>query len=437
MVKHLLYINWDGFAWDWYNLAQQHGGTPALDRLMAQGTVLQSLWAGIPAITNPMQQTLVSGAWPRDTGNCYAYWDKKAGHVVQTGRLNKTENFCEAALRHGLSVASVHGWFFENRGCVEGDAARPYIQQALPNFVARADVLNRLIEGEVVYSGDTPVQYKESLPALMAIYADDIDSTCHNGRAPYPSMQLATTRAQWYDNLGICVHEMDAGLARIVKALETRGILQDTAIVLTADHGGSPFGGATQPPMQDDPHAWSQIDALAAALAQSGPGYRVQVLRNPSEKALPGTQLLLMPLGTQAQVYDLQGLAPGALEQIRQDAAALPFIGAALDKAEQAAHGAGDEFADLYITAASPWHLSVIDNVIGVAGTHASMEETCHHVFGLFHGAGIAKGLRINRPLTLVDIAPTICRLLGFSGPAQATGHAIDEVFAQEGSHDH
>lgn len=94
----LLYINWDGFSASWYRMAHASPlGTPNLDNLIAQGTVLLQQRCGIPAITNPMQQALISGAWPEKTGNCYCYFDKAARRIVKTGRLNPCETIAEAA----------------------------------------------------------------------------------------------------------------------------------------------------------------------------------------------------------------------------------------------------------------------------------------------------------------------------------------------------
>lgn len=53
----LLYINWDGFSASWYRMAHASPlGTPNLDNLIAQGTVLLQQRCGIPAITNPMRR---------------------------------------------------------------------------------------------------------------------------------------------------------------------------------------------------------------------------------------------------------------------------------------------------------------------------------------------------------------------------------------------
>lgn len=159
----LLYINWDGFSKGWYEKARLTGhGTPNLDRIVAQGASLENHFCGIPAITNPMQQTLVSGAWPVKTGNCYAYLDKKTNRVVQTGRLNNCENIAEAAKRQGLTCASVHGWYFENRGCIPGDPRNPYIQNNLPNFETRVELLLSYLRGEPVNSGDGMIRMERS-----------------------------------------------------------------------------------------------------------------------------------------------------------------------------------------------------------------------------------------------------------------------------------
>lgn len=91
----LLYINWDGFSASWYRMAHASPlGTPNLDNLIAQGTVLLQQRCGIPAITNPMQQALISGAWPEKTGNCYCYFGQSGAPHCEDRQIESVRNHC-------------------------------------------------------------------------------------------------------------------------------------------------------------------------------------------------------------------------------------------------------------------------------------------------------------------------------------------------------
>ncbi len=44
-------------------------------------------------------------------------------------------------------------------------------------------------------------------------------------------------------------------------------------------------------------------------------------------------------------------------------------------------------------------------------------------------GPGIRRGYEITTPVSIMDIAPTIVRLLNLSAPAEWEGRCIDEAF--------
>ncbi|MEG2207049.1 MAG: alkaline phosphatase family protein [Clostridia bacterium] len=418
----LLYVNWDGFSYHWYELAKQCGaGTPNLDRMIQNGAVLLNHHCGIPAITNPMQQTLVSGAWPAKTGNCYTYYDRETRKAVQTLRLNRCENIVEAAQKRGLACASVHGWYFENRGCIAGDESRPYIQNFLPNFETRVALLLAYLRGEAVPSGEGTVTMHKH-PDFLAIYGDDIDNVCHNGaRLPYPEMKRARTLEEWYRNFIYTVQRMDKALGALLE-------LPDTCVALAADHGGMPFG---IPAFGVSAEAAHQLHGDELLGAMEGAGLTPYVLKGADDTAPEDAQAVLLLLGTQAQLTYTAPVSDATKARVQQAVRALPFVHRCMDQAEQAGYGASADFCDLFITSRAPFHFGPYPANEFVGGSHAAMEDSVLHVLCAFCGKGIKHGVQVTQATTLVDFAPTLCALLGFDGPQDKTGRVLTEVLAQ------
>ncbi len=413
----LLYINWDGFSYHWYERARQDGGTPNLDRLIANGAVLRNHHCGIPAITNPMQQTLVSGAWPEKTGNCYVYIDRALRRAVPTGRKNLCENICEAALRQGLSCASVHGWYFENRGCVPGDEARPYIQNNLPNFETRVQLLLDYLAQKPVPSGDGVVTMSKR-PDFLAIYADDIDNVCHNGaRLPYPDLRRATTLDEWYGNLALTVRRMDKALGRLMD-------IADVTLALAADHGGMPFATAMNGVDEADaktPKAPQLIDAIRRAGVDAYP------LQSAEDTAPRDAEALLLVMGTQALLTYLQAPDDATRQAVVREISALPFVHRCLHKDALRKAGAWEDFCDVYVTTRAPYFLNGKPSEY-VGGSHAATEDSVTHVFCAFCGEGVKQGVVVDTPTDLTDFAPTLAALLRIAPPRDATGRVLTEI---------
>jgi predicted AlkP superfamily pyrophosphatase or phosphodiesterase len=415
----LVYVNWDGFSYDLYERAKNTGpGMPNLDRMLQTGAVLCNHYCGIPAITNPMQQTLVSGAWPKDTGNCYVFFDHIKRCAVQTLRLNRCENICEAARRNGKHCASVHGWYFENRGCVEKNLNYPYIQNNLRNFEDRVEETLAYLSGKPVHSGGELIAMKDR-PDFLSIYADDIDTVCHNGtRLPYDEITQAASLAQWYENLIYTVQRMDRALGPLLN-------IPQATLALAADHGGMPFGVPLNGETAEEAGE-SKSGILAQAISDAG--IYLHVLRSPQDTPPDTAQAVLLPVATQAQLYYLQPVKDALKAKVMENVLSLSFIHQCLDQAQQASWGAGPEFGDLYITTRAPYHF--VPNISGkyVGGSHAAMEESCLHVFCAFAGQGIKQGVRVTDRTDLTGFAPTLCRLMGFDGPANKTGNVLRQV---------
>lgn len=419
----LLYINWDGFSASWYRMAHASPlGTPNLDNLIAQGTVLLQQRCGIPAITNPMQQALISGAWPEKAGNCYCYFDKAARRIVKTGRLNPCETIAEAAVRHGLTCASIHGWYVENRRCTPGDAGNPYIADiSLRNFEGRVQLLLDYLAGKPVPSGGKMITLLNR-PDFLTIYADDIDTVCHNGaRLPYAEMRRASTIDEWYENIQYAVWRMDQALERLMR-------IPGVTIALASDHGGMPYGIAGFGADADEA-ALPRLAELVQAIQREG--VAVAAIEKEGDPVPADAQAVLLAMETQAQLTWLVPASEGRQRAVLEGIRALPFVRAALDQNAQRALSAWPGMCDIYITTRSPYYLCGYEGRPFAGGSHAALEDTVMDPFCAFWGAGVRRGVKVQERTSLVDFAPTACRLLGIEGPQDAVGRILTEALEE------
>lgn len=259
---YTVYINWDGFAKYYYDLANADGanGTPVLNSLMGNGVMFTNAYTGIPSITNPMQVSMLSGAWPASTGNCNRYYDKATNTVIQFARENKAENIAEAALRQGLKTASVNQFMLQDRATVTGDPNKPYID-AGGAYDARFDAAIKLIKGDEVGEGAAKVQLDE-IPRFIALYMDDLDGIGHNETATY-GVPVVSTEAERKAAILERLRLMDAKLGEFIQACKDRGIYKSMAFVLATDHGMAPFG---QQVTEVDVYTYSKLPDLISTL---------------------------------------------------------------------------------------------------------------------------------------------------------------------------
>ncbi|WP_028547961.1 alkaline phosphatase family protein [Paenibacillus sp. UNC451MF] len=441
LPNHVIYINWDGFAYAWYQLVQErYGGMPNLDALVKEGVLCTQAGTGIPSITGAMQQCIASGAWPEDTGNCHRYYDVPSNKVIQFARQNRLENIAEAALRNGVSLAAVNAWYFENRGTFEGNREQPYIRKELPsNFGQRVDEMIKIILGEPVISGSETLTFRE-MPRFLSVYADDIDTVAHNGRVTYEGLTVAATLPQWYDNIAQTILRMDKDLGRLLEALKDRGLFERTTIVLTTDHGMVPYGAKNKalkaaPP----PEAFSCLPDLIDTIAEcgrkfKGERFKVEALCQEGMQAQEDTDIVVTVVTLQAQINVRFPAGHEVFEEIVSQVMRKPYYGTHLHKEELLRRGAMTGFADLVISPQPPFHFSWdgMDVPKAVGANHDSLHKQVHHIITMLSGANIQKGMTYNEQVWMVDIAPTIARLLGFEGPKDAVGAVLDDLLAEE-----
>lgn len=424
--NYVVYINWDGFAWYYYELANKGGGikTPVINDLIKKGVIFKNAYTGIPSITNPMQSAIVSGAWPNVTGNCYRYYDKKKKCVIQFRRENKAENIAECAVRQGIKIASVHQFILENRGCEAGNVDRPYItlgQRA--DYEDRFNAAIKLIKGEAVGKGKSKIEL-DYIPKFIAIYMDDLDGLGHNNRTY--GIPAAKTEEGRLCNVMRRLEQMDEKLGEFIDKCKGIGIYDNMSFVLTTDHGMTPYGRQDR---KYDCHAKSMLPDLIDAI--EGVGFNTQVLAA-GESPKKATDIVLTGAGLVIQLSFVNDHSSATAEEDMQKIIAAvsgkEYIGCIMKKDEMAQRGAMDGFADLLISPKPPYSFKSDSKKYTAKGQHDSLDETSQHIFSLMWGRGIKKGYIYNDRMYNIDFARTIAYLLGIDGPKCATGNILTDA---------
>ena len=414
-VTYVIYINWDGFAYRYYEWANGPGGpgTPVLNYLASRGAIFTHLHNGFPGTTVPMQTSIVTGAWPAVHGNTHLYYDPLENVVKQMNRENSSETIGEVVVERGLSSASVQQFALEGRGTWSDDPRHLYVQPSgsWHNRVAEAI---KILKQEEVKTGDGQRVIVPEIPRFLAIYADDLDATGHNLGISY-GFSLALNYEAWKARLIRKLVYMDSGLGLLVDALGELGILDQTAIILTSDHGMSHFTGKTSLP--------DVLETLGAL------GYTAEFL-SAGEKASPRTDIVLVGGDLSLQLYFRWDITVPEYNEIVDVLQEKPYFGGYMSLHELAKAGAHPKLGSLLIWAEPPCHFSPRDLLLRVGGNHNSGDRSSRQVFMLLSGAGIRQGIAVDKPAAIIDVAPTISHLLGVRQPADSMGRVLEEAIA-------
>lgn len=412
MAKYVIYINWDAFRRDYYDWANQPGrpGTPNLNYLMSRGVYYPNTLNGFPSITNPMQTSIVTGSWPRTHGNVYRYYDTAANVGAASGRTNNAETIAEAAAASGLSTASVQQFMLQDRGTSASDPRHLYIQPG-GRFELRVSETMKMLRGEPVRNTEGKMVCVTEIPRFLAVYGDDLDAAGHNGTGygTIPSLNVEAWTAKMIAELV----RMDKALGVLIDGLRELGIFEETAIVLTADHGMTPY--------------WGKSSLMQLVSVFTGTNLKVKIVEN-GARAPQGTDVVFVTSGQAVQVYFLNEMKPGTLSALVTQIASQPYVGGVMDRAALDEAGASALSGDMTVWPEPPNHFSTRDINYGIAANHDTRHPSSHNVFLLVSGAGVRQGLVIDTPIEIIDAAPTMSALLGIRPPANATGRVLTEA---------
>ncbi|AEC01723.1 alkaline phosphatase family protein [Parasphaerochaeta coccoides] len=412
--RHVVYINWDGFAKYYYDIATKRGLIPVLDRLRDQGVFFENAWCGLPAITNPMQTAISSGAYAGKTGNVKLHYDRKIRQVIDQRHENRAENLAQSFWRQGLSVASIHHFTFEENGTYAGDKERPYIATSDSNFIQRFSELYRLLASEKVHTGNTLVELGAP-PRFIAVYMDDLDTVGHNNGKLAPA---AASEEGRIENVLWRLNQMDSALGIFLEKVSALPICDRLSFFLITDHGMTPFAFSPETKMA--------YEYLLAVLKDRG--YRYEVLVG-GQSPDASTDVVLCSAGLSLMLTFTEAMPISQIASLKEELEGKWYVGKVMTGREIAATGSMD-FCDLYISPAIPYIFK--DAAPAVGATHDSLDDSALRIFSLMWGNGIRKNTTVDTRIRNIDFAPTMAKLLDAEAPAQNEGRLIAEALEEE-----
>ncbi len=216
-VNHVVIIGCDGMSPDGILKAK----TPSMDNLIQRGAYTLRARGVMPTSSSPNWASMIMGAGPEQHGITSNSWrpDKFeiAPTAVGTGGIFPTIFSVLREQQPSAVIACFHDWSGFG-GLFEREAL---------DIVEDTDGPVNTTERAVAY-------FKAKQPNLTFIHLDHIDLAGHKYGHGTP---------EYYQS----VEEADRLIGETVRGLETAGMLEQTILIITSDHGGvgKGHGGAT------------------------------------------------------------------------------------------------------------------------------------------------------------------------------------------------
>ena len=324
---NIVYILADDLGW---NDVGFHGGTirtPNLDRLAANGAVLNALYA--QPFSSQTRAALLTGRYPMRYGLQTLSLSPSSPYGLPTDE----RTLAQALKASGYRTAFVGNWLL--------GAARPEYWPGRRGFDSFYGSLSGQVEPQLRkghradwYRNDRPVKEEGYVTELLAREASKV-ITAHDPSSPLLLMVAFNTPAQFYSvpktfldqyqdvtddtrrSYAAAVSALDAAVGTIVAALEKRGMLDNTLLVFQSDNGGAvPTRFATGDRDVDRPAADNGIFREGRGSLYEG-GVRVVALMSWPGKIKPKT-IVTEPLHVTDLYVTLLGLAGASLEQAKK-----------------------------------------------------------------------------------------------------------------------
>lgn len=392
-MNKFIYINIDGFSYSYYQRLRKEGKSTVFDELAKDGIFFENLSSGLVSITNPMQSAILCGAYSEKTHNFYQHYDKNLCEVIKHKRTFDAENVADVFLKNGKNIASIHQFMLENNPCVFGDKNKAYFscENQPSKFKDRFKLLKSMVKGEVIKTGDVEVVYDE-LPDFLAMYIDDIDSLGHNNA--YGKIPPRCIFEERQNDIINCLVEIQNELSSFIDVCKDKGIYEDLTILITTDHGMTPFFGK------------SMLSETIENLNAKG------IITSTTENVNENTQIVALPYTIELSLYFVKYLNEKQVETIKEVLYYNKNIDRIFDKSEMVRDfGMDDRCADLIISPKYGHHFYKKDVQAGTfSASHDSFDETSQHIFGMIFGSGIRKDEIYNEKVNVISLIPSILK---------------------------
>ncbi|WP_428912001.1 alkaline phosphatase family protein [Niallia sp. Krafla_26] len=387
--EHVILIDWDGFDPEFLDRAD----TPNLDSLIKQGTHTTAL-STYKSISNSARASMVTGAYPEVHGNTSAYYDLEQDKAIGQNRFLAAETLAESLASEGKTVASVQWYMVQNYGTSYGNPEQLYVQPG-GSFEKRVDAAIDILNQRPVNSGGQMVTVPK-IPDFLAVYGSDLDGLVHEEGPDSPS-------------IGGLMAELDRQVGRLIQATKDVGIYHKTTFIVTGDHGMTTWNPSL---------AQFLLNELTEA------GFKPEILTT-GKSAAEETDVIIVQNVRLADIT-LRGNAatPEGYERVKQAFEQVPHIARILEKEDLKALHASDKVGDFVLEAEAPWSFSLLNDGKD-RGSHGSLEEM--EVPLILSGNKIRHHALVN-DAKLIDIAPTISKILGTRSPKDAQGRVLSEA---------
>lgn len=424
-AKRVIVISLDGLDWRYVSSANSSLRIPTLRRLMNEG-VSSGVVTVYPSVTYPSHTSIVTGAYPARHG-IYGN-DIFDPAILQSrewywfARAIKVETLWDAATRARLSTAMVSwpvatgagdynvpeilkigGKFPDTLALIKANA-RP---QGIVEETEQADpeLYKRVNKDE---SDDMRTRFAEYViekkrPQVMLIHLFDLDHFEHE-KGPFTPEVYAI------------LEKVDAYVTRILAAAERAGTLSETAVFIVSDHGFLPVNKQINPgvllaqagllKVREEKDAQGKTRTVLTewrAMPYTSAGACAIFLRDPKDTDALNRARAIFKEFAEGRASGFPGIGKGSLRilEAKEIRAQHADPRATLMLEAEDGHAFGNNYTGDAITSGS------------VKGTHGFLPAKYLNTF-IAAGAGINRRgqLNGNRPVRMIDLGPTIARVL-------------------------
>ncbi len=393
---------------------------PTLRKLMANGVTAAGVRSVYPSVTYPNHTSLATGATPAKHGIVgNGVFEDPAG--PRTGawfwwaKDIRSDTLWDAASRKGMTVGLVSwpvstgagDWNIPEIWVPGGSAVesrREVSRNARPRGLVEdiertaANLYENVTADE---NDDLRTKFAEyivtqKMPGMMLIHIADLDHFEHDyGPFTPEAIQI--------------LEKSDGYVARILKAYETAGILKETAVFITSDHGFKPISNSINPGVLMTREGLVTVETTRDSAGRERASVKDWKAAVYTNAAYCGIYVKDWndedTLGKLRGMFkELEGKPGSGIDKV-YDAAEVRAVGGdpraafVLDPAD--GYSCGSSYAGEYITP---------NSTKGNHGYHPDRPDFLASFIA--SGPGIERGRKIGT-LRMIDIAPTIARLLG------------------------
>lgn len=389
--KKIIYINLDGFSYSYYEKLKKENQHSIIEKLKEEGLFFSNLHSGLISITNPMQSAILCGAWSNKTHNFYQHFDKEKREVVKHKRKFDAQNIGNLFVEKGKNICSIHQFMLENNPCVEGDFHRAYFkaEKEHSNYFDRFSILKKILRKEEVVSGDKRIRYTE-IPDFIALYIDDLDSLGHNN--DYEEYKADTNPENRFLAISERIKLIFKEIDEVVSILKEEKIFDDFIILITTDHGMTPFYGK------------SMLNTLKNEINMMG------IKTSLKDEVTNDTEIVLLEYTIECSLYYLKEISIEKEKKLINLLNSLNFINNVLDKnTMMQEYGLADYGPDLLVCPKAGYHFYHRDFETIYGASHDSLDESSQHIFGLILSSNVNK-YEDNDLIYSIDLLPTILK---------------------------